>query len=381
MRGHEKIEVGEKESKNDFRVIYIDAFKNDYCSDPLEVVAASILNSLTGDDKLKKYRAKFQDLAASLITSIALRGIEYATNGSVKPEDVKAAVVSRFQETENEISLVENFKSSLEKIGKSKKTLVIIDELDRCRPDFALKLIERVKHVLDAKNIQFLLVSNREVLEQNIASTYGYDGSHAQSYMQKFFDLEIDLPFREANAEQYLEYLTVRCPTSALSASMNETGLNLLKYVASRNNFSLRTIQKIWSRYLLLSSAYARQKHDIVFDVYMTTIMMVCILSQVRKSMLSDIRNGTIKWDGSIGNVLGIQSSEITQLKCEPEEYSVVLAWIIFGKQAEVREKLNRASPAVKDLAESYPLKRGHSFKTSVLLRVYEDYEAIAGKL
>ena len=61
----------------------------------------------------------------------------------------------------------------------------LVDELDRCRPTYALEVLERVKHLFDVPNVVFVFGVNRDVLANAVASTYGIeDGWH---YLSKFF--------------------------------------------------------------------------------------------------------------------------------------------------------------------------------------------------
>ena len=68
----------------------------------------------------------------------------------------------------------------------------IIDELDRCRPTFAIELLERVKHIFDIQNIVFIFGINRDQLCVSLDSEYGH--IDADTYLRRFFDIEFTLP-------------------------------------------------------------------------------------------------------------------------------------------------------------------------------------------
>ena len=68
----------------------------------------------------------------------------------------------------------------------------IIDELDRCRPTFAIELLERVKHIFDVPNIVFVFGINRRELVKSLESVYGE--IDAGTYLRRFFDMEFLLP-------------------------------------------------------------------------------------------------------------------------------------------------------------------------------------------
>ena len=78
--------------------------------------------------------------------------------------------------------------------GEPQRPLVFfIDELDRCRPSFAIELLERVKHLFDVKNIVFVLSIDKKQLEAITAAVYG-ERIDALEYLRRFIDLDFYLP-------------------------------------------------------------------------------------------------------------------------------------------------------------------------------------------
>ena len=75
----------------------------------------------------------------------------------------------------------------------------IIDELDRCRPTFAIELLERVKHIFDVPNMVFVFGINRDELCSSLQSIYGT--IDADVYLRRFFDMEFTLP--EVDSEKF----------------------------------------------------------------------------------------------------------------------------------------------------------------------------------
>lgn len=67
--------------------------------------------------------------------------------------------------------------------------MFFIDELDRCRPTFAIELLERIKHLFDIQNIVFVLSIDKEQLEASTAAAYG-SAINAPEYLRRFIDLE-----------------------------------------------------------------------------------------------------------------------------------------------------------------------------------------------
>ena len=79
----------------------------------------------------------------------------------------------------------------------------IIDELDRCRPTFAIELLERVKHIFDVPNMVFVFGLNRNELCKALSSVYG--DIESDVYLRRFFDFEFNLS--EVDSQKFAEHL------------------------------------------------------------------------------------------------------------------------------------------------------------------------------
>lgn len=210
-------------------VIYLDAFANDYLDDPFLVVTSEITNTLSKDKKTKSKVKKLIELSASVGTAllpslpkIALtlglhlvgagflggilqQGYENAQDEIDKLSDetsdrIKESIQEKIAGHEAEKKTLEEFKKHLaQTVEKLDKPLVfIIDELDRCRPDFAIRLIERIKHFFDIPKIVFVLVMNKTQLIQSVHTLYGYTIETNGDYFEKFIDFTIKFPQLDA---------------------------------------------------------------------------------------------------------------------------------------------------------------------------------------
>ncbi len=74
----------------------------------------------------------------------------------------------------------------------NKRLLIFIDELDRCRPTFAIETLEAVKHFFDLPNVIFVFSLDINQLQKSIETIYGK--IDATGYLQRFFDCQISLP-------------------------------------------------------------------------------------------------------------------------------------------------------------------------------------------
>ncbi len=205
--------------------IYIDAFANDYLDDAFIAVASAITGyadantSKSHEEAVAEFRDKAKKVGGRLLSWTAKLGVKAATLGTLSAGDFKelaelkddlakgvSGVVGDFIEERlashaKDIELLTSFKELLSDLptylhnGKGKPLVIIIDELDRCRPTYAVEVIEKIKHLFSVKNVVFVLVMNKKQLEESIRCVYGRE-IDAHIYLQKFINLETTIPKR-----------------------------------------------------------------------------------------------------------------------------------------------------------------------------------------
>lgn len=99
---------------------------------------------------------------------------------------------------------IEAFRSELQTFVKSdsgndKPVVYFVDELDRCRPTFAIAVLERIKHLLNVPGVVFIFAWDRHQLDSTVRAVYG-DQTDAGGYLIRFVDLEFSLPSGDYSA-------------------------------------------------------------------------------------------------------------------------------------------------------------------------------------
>lgn len=180
-----------------FPIIQFNAWETDYSDDPLLSLTSELMEGLEeldfNDELLKQLNKERNEL---LKQSVMQNSIRILTKGIIDPA---ALVDERVQSYKRTKQSVVNFKATLaetaiESINRFDRPLIIaIDELDRCRPPYAVELLEVTKHLFDLDNIIFILAVNRSQLSQSIKVLYG-DDFDSQEYLRRFFDIDFRLP-------------------------------------------------------------------------------------------------------------------------------------------------------------------------------------------
>lgn len=199
-----------------FTTVYIDCFQRDYLDDPFSVVAGALIElaaSKSGPIKGallesgKKLGAALLPAAtkalvnaaghllignAGLAGDIADKLAELEEHGADQLEKLVEERLKKYREDEKTL---ETFRTKLAELSatEEKPIVIFIDELDRCRPDFAIAMLERIKHFFDVPNIVFVLLINRHALVSAIRGRYG-ERFAASEYLEKFIHLQLSLP-------------------------------------------------------------------------------------------------------------------------------------------------------------------------------------------
>lgn len=178
-------------AKKQIPALYFNAWETDYAPDPLVPFMAAITEQLSdGKDELANQAkailsAIVGDITGKLIGGGTAQFAEQSMKKILKhPEQIKA-----FQDA---------LKSRAEKDGR---VVIFVDELDRCRPDYAIKLLERIKHLFEVQGLIFILAINRPQLCSSVRALYGAD-IDANTYLHRFIDF--DFTIQQPNMAKFI---------------------------------------------------------------------------------------------------------------------------------------------------------------------------------
>lgn len=251
-------------------VVQIDAFRYDHHDEPFAVIAAAITAALnpTGERRRKLLAAAGKVLqavvplaakagahAVATLTGLdgddlakvgkGLRDATIEKSGVISEKAVEALFASyaKTEKTQEEfVALLGTLTADL-----PKPLVILIDELDRCRPSFALEFLERIKHLFSAENVVFVLFWNSKSIHESIRHTYGRE-TDADAYLSKFvaFTLPLEVPAGRSEAAP-LEYRPFIETEMARVLPKSESAYNFRDALVSAAQViepSLRDLQK-----------------------------------------------------------------------------------------------------------------------------------------
>ncbi|WP_434137447.1 KAP family P-loop NTPase fold protein [Photobacterium leiognathi] len=235
--------------KEHYPVVYVDAWKKDYSDDPLMTVISSIIDQLrkqAGKDKdspefkvprklIGLLKAAAPGIGRGLFKryvgidpvevmnadsdNINIGNIVDENGNEVEDKDgnpidmsfaASEAVKYLINEHDAKSAAIDSLKTSVFEwvsavVGIRRKELpafIFIDELDCCRPSYAVEMLETIKHIFDIDGVVFVVATDTEQLQHAVKAVYG-EGFNAKMYLSRFFNSRYSL--KAPNLESFLE--------------------------------------------------------------------------------------------------------------------------------------------------------------------------------
>ena len=279
------------ELKQHYPTVYIDAWQQDFSDDPLLTVISSII------DQLKEVAGKENKIPKGMrqrLLGLFKVGGKLALKAAIKKAGLEDEDFSMEGEDANQLvdALCSNQKERYGSIQYLKKEIrqwvegavalgngeldypafILIDELDRCRPSYAVEMLETIKHIFDIPGVVFVLATDTEQLQHAVKVIYG-DGFDAQNYLGRFFQRRFTLN-RKSRREFISNILEIRTLPDGSTMVWPElinprVLLEVVTAVSDSLELSLRQTEQIIDRLLFVMQKPRRRKVNLVFLMYL----------------------------------------------------------------------------------------------------------------
>lgn len=208
-------------------VIPVDVWRSDYLEDPLIAFVGATEQRITNERTrseariekgksiakgLAKYAGRMSPAIAGVVADTFVPGTGVAATAVVKTvERTGEAILDGIrakkdaeEKFRDQLEAARDFLTKRPRNRPVRPIVVAIDELDRCRPDYAVKVLERIKHYFDVPGVVFVIATDGTNLPNAIGSVYG-DKIDGELYLRKFFDYEFDL--KEPDPQNFVQVL------------------------------------------------------------------------------------------------------------------------------------------------------------------------------
>ena len=229
----------DEENENYSIAIYYDAWENDNDTEPVLSLIYEITKQLSVDFSLSDI--SIVKTAGAIIEAISGHNV----NG-IKDALTSEDPFTKFKEEKDVEQKIKDFFASI-LAERGNRLVIFIDELDRCKPTFAVHLLEQIKHYIYDDRITFVFSVNLEQLQHTIKNYYGVDFDSCR-YLDRFFDLRISMP--PANMEKFYSEIGLE---SRYCVDI------VTKRIIKMYNFQLREITRFYSQ---VKAAVYEPTHD-----------------------------------------------------------------------------------------------------------------------
>lgn len=225
----EKLDVWQSEETydNKYFIIRYNSWKYDYYEEPLVALVTSMISAIDQkmgflSEKQKsevlgvlKAAANLAGEAANTILKAKL-GIDLLKWETMIQEGKEAG--AKAYEAEHQYDNYTNFnkgliqlKDTLHKLSKDFTIILLVDELDRCIPEYAIKVLERLHHLTDdISNIITVIATDKNRLATGINQIFGYDDP--DKYLEKFINFTVSLDCGMVSSQitdKYSDYINL----------------------------------------------------------------------------------------------------------------------------------------------------------------------------
>lgn len=244
-------QAGEK-----YIVFHYNCWKYDYYEEPLVAIVSAMFDGL--DEQAHLIPQGVKDKLVAVLTTIA-KALAQLALPIVKsklgldaldlanlPDILLSDGESQYDPNYSFNKAINKIKEELKKFSKDKTIIVVVDELDRCLPDYAIKVLERLHHLFDKlPNTVVALAIDKGQLENTVKRIFGEQTDTAR-YLKKFINLEFQLDNGEITgcfSEKYSSYV------SLFDNTFIEQGFSIDEYFSALfDGIDIRTQEQMLSR-------------------------------------------------------------------------------------------------------------------------------------
>ena len=315
---------------NTHNIIYIDAFKADHVDEPLMTVLAEIIKILPDGPRRKAFINRVLPAVRYTLKTVAKAGVSHLlrqdfadlTNDfdeviqkTADDSIDKTAELILKDHVEAEKSL-QTLQTALTAIASQNPIIIFIDELDRCRPNFAVDMLEIIKHTFDVEDVSFVLITNTQQLKASIKHCYGQEVD-AQRYLDKFIRFRFELsPHSDRNFRSPIlassDHFFKLAKEKGVVTNSNLIGANFkeaINHLIRSKNLSLREIETLIRNMQIAQSLSNSRAFDAdqAFGLILLNTISIMMIS-FQPELLNQIKNGFL--DANVlGKFLGIEKT------------------------------------------------------------------------
>ena len=288
-----------------FTVVAFNAWETDFSEDPFVALSSEITDGLKGSRRrLSALKRASSELVRAMQPWLSVGASAIPHAGPPIAAVLEQLLANKAEKSQSDYTAgkkaIQKFKralggvaASLAKAREGRSLVVVIDELYRCRPSYAVALLEVAKHLFSVDQIIFVLAVDRSQLTHSIKVLYGQEFD-AEGYLRRFFDVDYRLPDPDRkkyikamlSATGFIEYFD-----QTRGHDLNDAHLarNLLDDFFSNAHLSLRDVAQAIHRLGLVLASLPKSRR-----AFIITSVVLLVMRTVRPDLYRQFIRGEI---------------------------------------------------------------------------------------
>ena len=291
------LDILEERLKCKYLVVRYNCWKYDFYEEPLIALLSEFARAINSEQLFdyEEYEKKAWKIAGKICSDVTSKLIQTGTGLDIKAavkyvnsirsiakeERIKIKDVNDKLPIEFLIEQIQNDLGTLSSF-ENRGVVLMVDELDRCLPDYAIKVLERLHHFCDNTKIIQILAINKKEMSGSIAKAFGYPNADsdkveyfASHYMQKFIDMTLSLNNGTINDPQTLLFSSLENLFTEYD-NLDKTFVadfirNVLKDIPMRN--LKQVVKAISSMHSLCLCEYPQKEHKFSYALMCAEIL------------------------------------------------------------------------------------------------------------
>lgn len=202
---------------NKYFLFHYDCWKYDFYEEPIIAIIASMMDEIDKDvnilftEKFEKMKGIFKAVGSSLLlkfndiikkeTNIDIDEISNIIRNGMESAQEKIKEIQEYDTFFSFKKILVCFQEAIFHLSENQTVILVVDELDRCLPEYMIKVLERLHHVFyGVPNVQVILSIDKEQIKHTVKHIYGED-TEVDRYLAKFINFEINLDVGSLNEE------------------------------------------------------------------------------------------------------------------------------------------------------------------------------------
>lgn len=303
----------EVEQNRRYFVSYYNSWKYDYYDEPVVAIINNLLGTLESFNQQFKDEEHSKEIKTNKIFNIigecASDVVQHFTGINLKSIlDEALDLTSKYDKNADLQIVISKLREELKRITEHIPLVIVVDELDRCVPYYAIKVLERLHHIFEEiENVVLVVVMDKSQLEHSIESIFG-SKIDTDRYLKKFIDVTLCLDagnLVEDWIEEYEEQLFDAFRTHDQWYNYNAYYPEMRSFIRILlDTISIREKEKILKKAVLIYKLL-KNESDAILNEYICSFLIMYLIAIEKYTI-----QGDIKWIGECVSIGGCYEIE-----------------------------------------------------------------------